>query len=346
MKEIIGWDIGGAHLKAARIDRTGTICDVALYSTPLWKGLDYLRSGFEKIVQQMQGTHCTHVITMTGELVDLFNSRDEGVAKILKVVSTVLGENYFVYAGIKQFIPAQQVTETDYDAIASMNWMASASVAAMNVEKGLFIDVGSTTTDILLLHHGKLEVIGTTDYQRLISGELIYTGIVRTAVMAVAQQAEFNGHQMGLMAEYFATMADVYRVTGELTEAHDCSDTADGGEKTPLASAIRLSRMTGYDFKQSDWAIWQKFAEEIKSIQLEIINAGYKRQRDRLENKNDITIVGAGIGRFLLEQIAQQQHLEYIDFNDIIPHRLTDSHLDVADCAPAAAMATLFFKSQ
>ena len=56
---------------------------------------------------------------------------------------------------------------------------------------------------------------GYTDYQRLISQEMVYTGIVRTAVMAVAQSAQDDGKEVGLMAEYFATMADVYRLTGE-----------------------------------------------------------------------------------------------------------------------------------
>ena len=43
---------------------------------------------------------------------------------------------------------------------------------------------------------------GYSDYERLISQELIYTGIVRTPVMAIADCIEDQGREVGLMAEY------------------------------------------------------------------------------------------------------------------------------------------------
>jgi uncharacterized hydantoinase/oxoprolinase family protein len=59
-------------------------------------------------------------------------------------------------------------------------------LCAQKIGDGLFVDIGSTTSDVLLLNNG--QVLGYTDYQRLISQGL-FTGIVRTAVMAVAQTA-------------------------------------------------------------------------------------------------------------------------------------------------------------
>lgn len=107
-------------------------------------------------------------------------------------------------------------------------------LAAQHIPDALFVDIGSTTTDLLLIEQSQPRVAGYTDYQRLVSGELVYTGVVRTPVMAIAQQAEFNGRNMGLMAELFATTADVYRLTGDLNDAHDQADTADGAEKRRL----------------------------------------------------------------------------------------------------------------
>ena len=40
-KPIIGWDVGGAHLKAALIIE-GVVTQVEQHVCPLWKGIEYL----------------------------------------------------------------------------------------------------------------------------------------------------------------------------------------------------------------------------------------------------------------------------------------------------------------
>jgi probable H4MPT-linked C1 transfer pathway protein len=186
---------------------------------------------------------------------------------------------------------------------------------------------------------------GYTDYQRLQSQELIYTGIVRTAVMAVTQTAEDNGEKIGLMAEYFATMADIYRVTGELNEAHDQTDTADGAEKTILASARRLSRMIGCDFYADELPRWQQFADNIRSRQLQQIQRGCETQLSRQERPLKIPLIGAGVGRFLVKEIAANFGHPYLDFSDLLPVATIGLAMTTADCAPAAAIAYLAFKA-
>ena len=52
----------------------------------------------------------------------------------------------------------------------------------------LFVDMGSTTTDIIPIVGGKVAARGATDAERLQAGELVYTGATRTFLMAVAQQ--------------------------------------------------------------------------------------------------------------------------------------------------------------
>ena len=47
------------------------------------------------------------------------------------------------------------------------------------------------------------------------------------------------------MNEYFASMADVYRILGELPEGADMHPAADEREKTSPASCARLARMIG-----------------------------------------------------------------------------------------------------
>lgn len=65
--------------------------------------------------------------------------------------------------------------------------------------------------------------------------------------MALAERVPFRGRLTGVMAEYFATTADVFRLLGQLEEEFDRHPAADGGPKTLEGSARRLLRMVGID---------------------------------------------------------------------------------------------------
>ena len=157
----MGWDIGGAHLKAAIVDNTGKV--VAVYQQPcqLWKGLEQLQAAVKIILQQAAFSQCVHAVTMTRELVDLFADRHEGVQQITATIQALLPEGTcFIYAGELGLIPAAQLQPHAYDAVASANWLASASFAAQKLGNGLFLGIGSTTTDILVLQDGKVKAPG------------------------------------------------------------------------------------------------------------------------------------------------------------------------------------------
>ncbi len=338
----VGWDIGGAHVKAAFINAQGKLLSVYQQPCPLWKGLEYLQQAVSIILTDISEPADCHAITMTGELVDLFVDRDDGVKQITATMQALLvGQRCYIYAGLAGFIPAAQVKASHYSAIASANWLASAGFAAQKIGNGLFVDIGSTTTDILVLKDGQVKAQGYSDYQRLISQELVYTGIVRTAVMAVAQTAHDQGQGIGIMAEYFATMADVYRVTGELDEAHDQTETADGNEKTLIASARRLSRLLGSDFVVEDLPRWKAFAENIREQQLQKILQACLCRLQAGELEKQPPLIGAGVGRFLVKELAQRLDRPYVDFTDLLPSALIQTGLNAADCAPAVAVACL-----
>lgn len=340
--EIIGWDIGGAHVKAAVMNERGELTAIIQKPCPLWQGLDKLRFAVGATMDELPPLPYRHAITMTGELVDLFAGRDDGVKTIIDTMIELLpGSELRVYAGKLGLLEASKVNPPHYAAIASANWLASASYAAQQIGSGLLIDIGSTTTDILLLNQGGVAAEGYSDYERLATQELIYTGIVRTAVMAIAESVEDQGKEVGLMAEYFATTADVYRVTGELNEAHDQADSADGAEKTILASARRLSRMIGCDFDPAELARWQRLANNLRAKQLLKIRRGCETQLARAVLPYSSPFIGAGIGRFLVRQLAESMGKPYLDFSALFPATLNESGITSADCAPAAAVARL-----
>jgi uncharacterized hydantoinase/oxoprolinase family protein len=136
-------------------------------------------------------------------------------------------------------------------------------------------------------------------------------------------------------------MADVYRLTGDLNPAHDQTDTADGADKSPAASALRLSRMTGYDFTEQDWPIWLAFADNLKQQQMQRIKLACQQQLQRQTPSDPVCLIGAGVGRFLIREIAKDLSLAYFDFTQLFKQTHSFSAVDAADCAPAVAVAYL-----
>ena len=243
MSVVIGWDIGGAHLKAARV-KDGRVEAAVQAATPLWLGLDSLDAAFDALQAQL-GAADRHAITMTGELCDAFSSRREGVAGLAAIAASHLAPAApSLYAGRAGFVDLDEAALHAAD-IASANWHASAALVALKLRDALFIDIGSTTADLIPVVGGQVAALGYSDAERLASGELVYTGMTRSFVMALASRAPFRGAWTPLMNEYFASSADVHRILGALPDGADKMPTADGREKTVEASRARLARMIG-----------------------------------------------------------------------------------------------------
>ena len=335
---IIGWDIGGAHLKAALLNDSGEVLQVLQQACPLWKGLDQLEAAIKNTLQvfKIEPSGACHAVTMTGELVDLFANRHEGVIAIATLAAKLLGKDTLFYAANEGFVSLERVSAlTPY--IASTNWHASASALAMQVSDALFIDIGSTTTDIVAIEAGKVKSLNLSDASRMADDSLVYTGVVRTPVMALAQKLLFEGQLVNVAAEYFATMADVYRLTGELLPEHDMAETADGKGKTALKSARRLARMIGHDVESRDIETWKNLAQTCKTLQMNQIKAAIAKHL-----KRNMTIIGAGAGNFLVQQIADELKQAYQPISTYFSGHINASKKqDLERCFPAYAVATL-----
>jgi probable H4MPT-linked C1 transfer pathway protein len=335
----IGWDIGGANLKAALVDGGGRLVQVLQLPCPLWEGLDELRGAMEKALQRLGGS-TNHAVTMTGEMVDLFRDRTEGVRELVKAVQSALDGGYLsFYAGAHGFLEPQLAAGMAMQ-VASANWYASAELVARRVPSALFIDVGSTTTDIAVIAAGQVEARGDNDAQRLALEELLYTGVVRTPVMAITRQAPFEGEWTALMAENFATTADVHRLTGQLHANADQHPAADGGEKTAEASARRLARMIGRDFDSAPLREWRRLARWLARTQLQTIERACARAMSRGLLEDDAPVVGAGTGRFLVVELAVRMRRPYRDFVSLFAGADADPEW-ISSCAPAVAVAYL-----
>ncbi len=341
---VVGWDIGGAHVKAALLDSNGNVREVFQRPCPLWKDLSFLHKTIAEIISQINISDAAHALTMTGELADLFSSRLEGVNELLKAICEhIPDKSLYVFAGTRGLIPFGQINTSDYTLIASANWLASAVYTADWIKSGLFVDIGSTTTDIILIENSTVKPIAYTDFDRLQSGELVYTGIVRTPVYAIANQASVDGLVVPMMAEQFATAADIYRLSGDLPDSADQWPASDGGAKTVTGSARRLARMVGRDLESAPLSQWHQLAKSLQEHQLTNIQNAMNRQLSRLP-ENDVCLIGAGIGRFLVDKLSRRFGYQYIDFSNLVCN--TSPLTASADCAPAVAIAKLLHNDQ
>lgn len=335
----IGWDLGGAHLKAVRATANGRIAAARQVPCTLWRGLEHLTAAIEQMRPHLLGATC-HGLTMTGELVDLFDNRAVGVAQLAAAMARALpGVDLRVYAGPRGFCAIADAPE-QWRAVASANWHASATFAASRTGEGLFVDIGSTTTDLVPFQGGRVEHAGYSDEERLASEELVYTGVTRTPVMAVADRVPFAGASQRVMAEHFATIADVHRLTGELPEDADQQPAADGRGKSEADSARRLARMLGRDADPADLAPWRRLAWHLSECQSQILQASADRVLSHGLLAEDAPIVGAGVGRFLARRLAERLRRPYLDFRALVSGEIQATEW-AARCAPAAAVAVL-----
>ncbi|WP_137391795.1 hydantoinase/oxoprolinase family protein [Rhodoligotrophos defluvii] len=338
MAATIGWDIGGAHVKAARVE-DGRVVAAIQVLCPLWKGLGELDRALAE-AQQAVGTTSYHGVTMTGELADVFVNRAEGVCQLSRIMDAALAPaEVNIYGGRAGFLAPERAADHEAD-IASANWHASAMIAARAQGSGLFMDMGSTTTDIIPLRDGAWVGLGYTDAERLQEGELVYTGYTRSFLMAICDRAPFRGRWTTLMNEYFATMADVFRILGELDEAVDQHQTADNREKTITASCQRLMRMIGRDTGDATLEECKALSRWFAEMQLRQLWEAVALVCSRGAASTFSPVIGAGIGRPVVRRLAERLGRPYVDFNTLFP-TTPQAAAAACSCAPAAAVALL-----
>lgn len=338
-REAIGLDVGGAHLKLARLDGEGALVAVRIAPCALWRGLDQLAAALDSVADATPDA-ASVAVTMTGELVDLWPDRVTGVAAIAQALVDRFGaERTAFYAGGRFVTAADAGAEAP--AIASANWRATAEAVAAGGSAALLLDVGSTTSDLVPVAGGTVLARATTDAERLAAGELVYLGVARTPVMAIAPRVPFGGAWIAPMAEFFATSADVHRLTGDLPEHADLHAAADGGPKTETESARRLLRMVGADLDAAGRDAATALARHLAEIQLRSLCDAASALLSRPEAARTATVVGAGVGRFLAKRVAERLGLGYRDLGALLTR---DPALQgpAADCAPAVAVARLF----
>jgi probable H4MPT-linked C1 transfer pathway protein len=336
----MGWDVGGAHLKAVLVDGNGAAAFALELPCPLWQGLGHLDRAVAETLGRMTGSPAAHAVTMTGEMADCFADRSAGIAALARAMAAhVAGAPLHFFAGRRGFLTASSVAAAARD-VASANWLATAMYVATVMRRALLVDIGSTTADLVTVVDGAAHAIGDDDFTRLAANELVYTGVTRTPLMSVASRVPFEGREVGLMAEHFAATADVHRLTGELPEHADLHPSADGGPKTIEASARRLARMIGRDAASAPIEAWRQLARFFADRQLERLVGAARQVIAQSRLSPHAPVVGAGVGTFLARKLALRLGRPYFDFATLVSQSGASPERVMA-CAPAFAVAHL-----
>jgi uncharacterized hydantoinase/oxoprolinase family protein len=143
-----------------------------------------------------------------------------------------------------------------------------------------------------------------------------------------------------IAAERFATMADVWRLTGDLPDDADLHPSADQRGKTVPESAARLARMLGRDAMEAELREWTALARYFADCQLAEIEHAARALAERDILPSSAPVIGAGCGRFAARALAERLGRPYLDFAEIVD-AAPEAREMAARCAPAVAVALL-----
>lgn len=197
------------------------------------------------------------------------------------------------------------------------------------------LDIGSTTTDIVPIDGGRVRAGGVTDTDRLLAGELVYTGIGRTPICAVTRSLLWRGKSCPLAAEVFSTTADVYVMLQEIRERPDCFNTADGRPLTREFARERLARMFCADSTAFSEEDAMHAASQVRELQNAQIGQAITQVVGRMDCKPRSVVI-SGTGEFFGAQLARDW---FIRAKVVF---LSDEFGETAsECGPAHALASL-----
>ena len=332
VRAFVGWDIGGVNTKAALV-RDGRVAGVRLEPFELQRNPDGLAPLIRRLASRMDADDTTrHAVTMTAELSQMFRTKREGVAFVLAAVQEVVPAERVAVFGVDGRFHSVEAACDEPLLVAASNWTATAWEAAAWRPDALLVDVGSTTTDIIPIAGGCVVAEGRTDPERLASGELVYTGAVRSPVESIVTEVPFRGGRAGVSAEGFALVGDVHLWRGELTAAAYAVPTPDGRPLEPAFVAERLARVVCADREMLSADDVGAIADAVAGAQVDRIAAALARVHIR--HPRIRTVLTAGIGEFLACAAARACGLAVESLADTLG-------AEASRCAPAAAVALL-----
>jgi probable H4MPT-linked C1 transfer pathway protein len=298
---VIGLDVGGANTKGAVVDGGGP---ARIVSEPfeVWREPGAMSDVIASVVARLGDEGVPVALSTTAELVDVFASKREGVLYVLEATADALPDRRLrVMTTDGELIGIVQAQEEPLRCAAA-NWMATALLVARSLPDAILVDCGGTTTDVIPIVAGTVAARGRTDVERLLAGELVYTGALRTNLAAVLSQVPVGGRPCPVSSELFAIAADAHLLRGNLTrEQCTCSFPDGRGAALPEVRS-RLARVVCADPEQLADGDLEAIAAAVEDAQIAAIAAGLERVASRA--RAGAPVVAVGLGAFLARAAA------------------------------------------
>ena len=251
---VIGWDIGGAHVKACLLT-DGTVREVVQWPCPLWQGLDRL----DTVLGAGRGALAAHArLAPRGH----DDRRDDRPVRSIasraccgsrSAWPTCPGAALAFYAGDRGLVPAATRSPPHWASIASANWLATARLAARRAgrRRAGRHRQHDLRPDRLARRRASPRRDAATRSASPAANWSTRAWCARRCARS-RRGSPFAARRYNVMNEFFATTADVYRLTGELDpRARPATRRPTTAPKDDAATRRRLARMIGLDARDA-----------------------------------------------------------------------------------------------
>lgn len=342
MVDVLGYDIGGANTKAAFIStQKGKLQDarVEVEYFPIWKEPEKLASVLLTLQERLGANRIDSLgVTMTAELSDAYQTKREGVRNILACVRKAFPDVPIYVLSTEAKLELLDTAEHEPLAVAAANWAATGWLVAQRVKDCVVVDVGSTSTSIIPIVNRQIVAKGKTDLDKLICGELVYTGSLRTNVAAIVHSVSVKNGVAGVASELFALSGDVHLALGNITERKYTCETADGRGKTLPEALARLARVVCADTEMLTQQEIVNIAKYIYEKQVMKVAEGLTKVYSYAKalTSNKVPVVVTGLGKDFIARKAAEK----IGIDDIVDLG-TLMQNDAAVATPAFGVALM-----
>ncbi len=339
----IGWDIGGAHTKYTVSFESKDVVECRIIHCELWKSLSKLEDIIENVnFKYKKKFNIINLITMSAEMCDIFCSRKKGVKSILSLFEKRDFINH-IYTKDNEILKLQGFKK--YSSCESTNWMVIADYLKSFDKNIVAIDLGSTTTDLVLIKNHICVNTRYDDYSGLNTGELLYTGVLRTPIYSVTNSIVLNKKTYNIIPENFSTISDIYRLLNIIKNKSDYTNTADGRSKSIKDTLHRISRVFGFDYTADNNDTIIKLSKKIMSMHLDQISYTIKSHiKNNFSNAKNLKIIGMGVGRTLIQIICTKNNWKYMSLDRYINIKYNERLCNPSDAAPSCLSSLLLKK--
>lgn len=326
MVDVLGYDIGGANTKVAwlHIENKKATVEVASEYFPIWKDPQKLTTVLFDLKNQFTVSSLDAIgVTMTAELSDAYQNKREGVNEILSIVQATFGQiPIFVLTSNAELISPEKAKQNPF-MVASANWAATGWLLSKVLKNAIIVDVGSTSTSIIPVFNWFLAARGKTDLEKLLYGELVYTGSLRTNVASIVHKVPIRNGLASVSSELFATSGDVHLLLDHIKPADFTSETADGRGRSIEEAMARLSRVVCADKEMLTIQEIYELAHYIYDQQINQIAEGLAKTYGYLKSLtcDRVPVVVTGLGKdFLARKATESVGVDdIIDLDSILP---------------------------